>query len=58
MRWYDDAFEPLYEYYLKFDYAEEPVFLVAALLDPNVGPVVIEALSSNRGGRPSMRRRR
>lgn len=42
-----EAFVPLFEYYLQFDYAEEPVFLVSALLDANVGPVVIDALSAD-----------
>lgn len=29
VQWYDDAFWPLYEYYLLYDYVEEPLFLVS-----------------------------
>lgn len=38
VRWFDDIFQPLYDYYLKSDYVEDDLFLVAALLEPNGGP--------------------
>lgn len=44
MLWYDDAFTYLYEYYLKFDYVYEPIFLASALLDPNVGSTALDKL--------------
>lgn len=37
---------PLYEYYLKFDYAEEPLNLMSALFDPNVGPQFLDTLTN------------
>jgi hypothetical protein len=37
VRWYEQLYKPLYNYYIDADFVEDELFQVAALLDPNGG---------------------
>ena len=46
VRWFEDAFDPLFDYYLEHDYVNEHCCLASALLDPNCGVGGLEKIDA------------